>query len=80
METQIRIPAHEFDLRLFNRIKDWLQQRDTTEIVINIKENVTAEEDEYVLTLNQSVKELAEGKTESFTMEGLEKYMITNFS
>jgi hypothetical protein len=85
METLIRVRPDELKMDLLEKIKNLIQDNDSLEIIIHVKEKSSSglyEEDpaEYFSQLNKSIRDKEEGRTVSFTMETFEKYLKENFS
>lgn len=84
MELVIRVSRDEFNERLFAKIKSLLKSSGETEVVIRIGnppvDNILQEDAAIYLTkVNQSIKEIEEGKGVVFTMEELDEYINKNF-
>lgn len=75
MEATFKIKVNEFDIALFERIQSWIKSNGQSEIFISIKSESATEAD----LLSQSIQEVSEGKTKSFSMDELKLYLESNF-
>ncbi len=85
MEALIKVRPDELKQELLDKIKSFIQNNDTTEIIIQVKNKPSAyliEESpaEYMRQLNNSIADKAEGKTTLFTMDEFRQYVNGNFS
>jgi protein tyrosine phosphatase len=82
MDAVIKISPEEFDKNLFDKIKLLLKNSSDSKVIIEIasKENVFEDPaSEYWSKINQSIKELEEGKGTVFTIQELDEYLSKHF-
>lgn len=79
MKATFKIQAGEFDLSLFEKIQQWVKSNGNSEITISIMDETNYSSISGYGSLNQSIQELAEGKSKVFTMEELKSYLDKNF-
>jgi hypothetical protein len=84
MDAVIKVSPEEFDENLFAKVKSLLKNSADSKVIIEIaSKNKNLLEDpasEYWTKINQSIKDLENGKGVVFTMEELEEYVNKQFS
>lgn len=84
METIIRVQPEELKMELLDKIRQLIRGEQETEITIHLKQKSAELADaytsvDYFAELAKSVKDMEEGRTVSFTMDELNKYVHENF-
>ena len=85
MEALIKIRPDELKQDLLDKIKSFIKNDDTTEIIIQVKEKLpvsSVEEDPagYMHQLKNAIEDKAAGRTTVFTMDEFRQYVNDNFS
>lgn len=85
MEALIKVKAEELGIELLDKIKALVQNNESAEIIIQVKEapvdfSPTESPADYLRQLQNSVADKETGRTTVFTVEELKRYVDDNFS
>lgn len=75
METIIKVSPSELNLKLLNKIRDFIGNKENIDVTISFKEVSSEQRDAYSESLNRSVQQAEDqNKLISFTMEDFMAY------